>query len=65
MAKVQIEPNSLSEQLLYSSVRICGDASTGTGFFFKYPINESSHVELILTNKHVINENSTLAIFAM
>lgn len=58
-----IEPNSIAEQLLYSTVRICGDSSTGTGFFFKYPINESSQIELILTNKHVVQGNKKLEFY--
>lgn len=58
-----IEPNSVVEQLLYSTVRICGDTGTGTGFFFRCPINESLYVELILTNKHVVNENKKLEFY--
>jgi hypothetical protein len=46
-------PKSVAEQLLYSTVRIVGDSGTGTGFFFHFKLNDTSRVELILTNKHV------------
>lgn len=58
-----IQPKSIIEQLLYSTVRICGDTGTGTGFFFKFQINETFHIELILTNKHVINGNKKLSLY--
>lgn len=31
-----LQPKSVAEQLLYSTVRIVGDSGTGTGFFFHY-----------------------------
>lgn len=53
---------SLSEQLTYSTVRIeCeyrdGRSVTGTGFFFQFLNNETNntHVPVVITNKHVIN----------
>lgn len=53
---------SLSEQLLYLTVRIeCeysnGMHGTGTGFFFRFLENEETgeHVPVVITNKHVIN----------
>lgn len=53
---------SLSEQLLHATVRIeCrnknGQASSGTGFFFRLFSEENgSCVPVIVTNKHVISE---------
>lgn len=49
-----LQPKSVAEQLLYSTVRIVGDSGMGTGFFFNFKLNDTSSVELILTNKHVI-----------
>ena len=48
-----------SELLTYSTVRIeCrlagGGLSTGTGFFFRFLNNETTHVPAIVTNKHVV-----------
>jgi V8-like Glu-specific endopeptidase len=50
---------SVSEQLMYSTVRIeCtlsdGRGSTGTGFFFRFLDNGNSYVPCIVTNKHVV-----------
>lgn len=53
---------SISEQLQYSTVRIecehSGNAkSTGTGYFFRFKENKenSEHIPVVITNKHVIN----------
>ncbi len=47
-----------SEQLAHSTVRIlCSTAdgeATGTGFFYRCLDNDSTHVPVIVTNKHVI-----------
>lgn len=32
-------------------------ATTGTGFFFAFKIDEKTHVPLIVTNKHVIKDS--------
>jgi hypothetical protein len=52
---------SISEQLTYSTVRIeCvdlnGNQSTGTGYFFKFKVNQETgeHIPVVITNKHVI-----------
>lgn len=50
----------LSEQLMYSTVRIeCvlqdGGVSTGTGFFFRFNETEENHTPAIVTNKHVVD----------
>lgn len=55
---------SPSEQITYSTVRIeCeyndGTSGTGTGFFFQFLRDETtgSHVPVVITNKHVINNS--------
>lgn len=46
---------SISEQLAYSTVRIATNTGTGTGFFYRFAVQESvMHVPAIVTNKHVI-----------
>lgn len=53
---------SISEQLMYSTVRIecvlsTGQSSVGTGFFYNFLEQEDgSHVPAIVTNKHVIED---------
>jgi hypothetical protein len=54
-------PKNPTEQLLYSTIKITGQlnnqhTSYGTGFFFRYPINESTNCIVILTNKHVVKD---------
>ncbi|EJV49167.1 hypothetical protein IEK_02877 [Bacillus toyonensis] len=60
---------SISEQLMYSTVRIeClngnGQGSTGTGFFFDFLENGDSCVPAIVTNKHVV-EGAVKGLFLM
>lgn len=55
-----IQPRTIAEQLLYSTVRISGDMGTGTGFFFRVKVANEKYLELILTNKHVIDGNNKL-----
>lgn len=55
---------SIVEQLLHTTVRLeCvlpnGIISTGTGFFFSFPIEGGKHIPLIVTNKHVIEGSLT------
>lgn len=52
-----MKPESIAEQLLYSTVRLEAlDGSSGTGFFFNFVIDEK-HVTVLITNKHVVNYN--------
>lgn len=57
---IVIQPKSVSEQLLYTTVRIIGETGTGTGFFFKYRLNNFTEIQFIFTNKHVVNGNNEL-----
>ncbi len=55
-----IAPKTLSDQLLYSTVRIetvhrDNTVGVGTGFFFNIPLDANRHVPVIITNKHVVN----------
>jgi hypothetical protein len=67
-----IEPNSIAERLIYSTVRITAQNGTslsrGTGFFFNFPLkDEGMVVPVIITNKHVVqgttSQNFLLKIF--
>lgn len=62
-------PLTLAEQLMHTTVRLeCslhgGNTSTGTGFFFSFKIDEQTHIPVIVTNKHVIN-NSVRGTFVL
>lgn len=52
-------PLSPAEQLLYSTVRLSASRngalfSTGTGFFFSFPLDADHEAPCLITNKHVI-----------
>lgn len=54
-----IKPTTISEHLLFSTVRIAvqfssGEEGTGTGFFFNFLVDEQTHIPAIITNKHVV-----------
>jgi Trypsin-like peptidase domain len=54
-----IKPTTISEKLLFSTVRIAvqlssGEEATGTGFFFNFLVDEQTHITAIITNKHVV-----------
>lgn len=49
-------PKTTSEHLMYSTVRLETNSGTGTGSFFQFKIRDS-YVPVIITNKHVVNNN--------
>lgn len=52
-----MKPISLTEQLMFNTVRIeAHDGSSGTGFFFNFQENELT-IPVLITNKHVVNYN--------
>ena len=59
-----IRPTTLSEQLLFTTVRIrveydSGVTGTGTGFFFHCRLDEKAGIPVIITNKHVVRGSKT------
>jgi len=49
------KPITISEQLLYATVRlVASNESTGTGFFFNFKFKDN-YIPVIITNKHVVN----------
>jgi hypothetical protein len=52
--------NTISEQLLFTTIKITTElkngSSSGTGFVFRTPINETEYDYYIVTNKHVIKD---------
>ena len=52
-----MKPISLTEQLMFNTVRIeAHDGSSGTGFFFNFKEGELT-IPVLITNKHVVNYN--------
>lgn len=51
---------SVLEQLCYSTTRMTceledGCTSTGTAFFFKFPLPDNHYIPIVVTNKHVVH----------
>ena len=56
-------PESFSEQLMYSTVRlVASNGNTGTGFFISFELDHV-HVPILVTNKHVVNNNPSEVVF--
>ena len=52
-----MKPTSISEKMMFNTVRlVSNDGSSGTGFFYNFDINGKT-IPVIVTNKHVINNN--------
>lgn len=52
-----MKPVGISELLLYNTIKLETKNGAGTGFFFQYKIDDLM-VPVIVTNKHVLNQNS-------
>ena len=58
-----MNPVALPEKMLYSTVLIETQNSRGTGFFFNFKINDITVIPVIITNKHVVNNNTNQDVF--
>lgn len=53
-----MKPKTISEFLMYSTVRLeSRDRSSGTGFFYSCDIDDNKVCQVLVTNKHVVNNN--------
>jgi len=53
-----MKPISISEQMMFTTVRLTAGSSCGTGFFYHFVYGDK-YVPTIITNKHVVNNNPT------
>ena len=49
-----MKPESISEQMMFNTVRLETASGTGTGFFYNFVVGEVTY-PAIITNKHVVN----------
>ena len=49
-----IKPESISERLMYTTVRLQTNSGSGTGFFYNFKFEDEIY-PTIITNKHVVN----------
>lgn len=52
-----ISPISITEKLLFSTVRLKTSSGSGTGFFFNFQFEDKT-APVIITNKHVVNNKN-------
>lgn len=50
-----IKPKTITEQLLFSTIRLQTSQGIGTGFYFLFEMDSTKKVPVFITNKHVIN----------
>lgn len=50
-----IKPETISEKLLFATVRLQTETGVGTGFIFNFKTADNKIVPVIITNKHVVN----------
>lgn len=56
-----INPQAITEKLLFSTIKINTKTGTGTGFFFEFT-NENVRIPVILTNKHVVKDTDVISL---
>lgn len=56
-----INPQAITEKLLFSTVKINTNAGSGTGFFFEFTDNEMK-IPVIITNKHVVKDADVISL---
>lgn len=52
----KMKPESISEKMMFNTVRLETESGIGTGFFYNFQIGDAI-IPTIITNKHVINYN--------
>ena len=52
-----MKPISISEQMMFNTVKLSTSNGSGTGFFFTYNIDNKQY-PVIITNKHVVNNKT-------
>ena len=51
-----MNPISISEKMMFNTVRLETNNGTGTGFFYSFHVGKYEYLTII-TNKHVVNNN--------
>ena len=49
-----MKPESISEKMMYNTVRLETESGMGTGFFYNFHVGDATY-PTIITNKHVVN----------
>lgn len=49
-----MKPESISEKMMFNTVRLETESGMGTGFFYNFQVGDAIY-PTIITNKHVVN----------
>lgn len=49
-----MKPESISEKMMFNTVRLETESGMGTGFFYNFQVGDATY-PTIITNKHVVN----------
>lgn len=50
-----MKPESISEKMMFNTVRLETESGMGTGFFYNFQVGDATY-PTIITNKHVVND---------
>lgn len=53
-----MKPITISEKMMFNTVKLETDIGSGTGFFFSFSIKNNDVCPVIITNKHVVNNKT-------
>lgn len=53
------KPQTISEQMMFTTARLQTSVGSGTGFFFNFNLGTEGMIPIIITNKHVLNYNQS------
>lgn len=52
-----VKPNSISEEMMYNTIRLETAEGSGTGSFFNFQIDKKT-IPILITNRHVVNNKT-------
>jgi len=57
-----MKPTTITEKLLFSTIRLQTSQGVGTGFYFLFELDDNKKIPVFITNKHVINTSNEKSI---
>jgi len=60
-----MKPTTITEKLLFSTIRLQTSQGVGTGFYFLFELDDNKKIPVFITNKHVINTSNEKVSFSL
>ncbi|MHA1252866.1 MAG: S1 family peptidase [Candidatus Helarchaeota archaeon] len=60
-----MKPTTITEKLLFSTIRLQTSQGVGTGFYFLFELDNNKKVPVFITNKHVISKSNEKVSFSL